>query len=405
MKTAQQLDSWKRPENPAFPLSIRVILHIGFLLTGVVTVLLGPVLPALSAKWSLPDARAGLLFTAQFIGATMGVALSARIPGRGFLGSLLAGYVAMALGIATLGVGEWQVGFAAVLCFGLGLGMVIPPTNLWVAEANPERRAAAVSVINLVWGIGAVACGPLVSVIAARAGLGVFLWTLAGAIGLLTVAIAAIARRVDRQPAKNPEQVATQPCVARRKQLAVVLGALFFLYVGTENSFGGWAAAYAKRVSHAPEAIWVLAPSFFWAALLLGRTAAPLVLRRISENGLLFIGLALAGVGDLILLFAGNMRALAVGNGLAGLGCAAIYPILIAWLSHGFGARARRTGTVMFSLANLGGATLPWTVGVISSRVGSLAAGLAIPLVSIVLMLALVVSGRGLFPSNPRVAR
>jgi fucose permease len=311
----------------------------------------------------------------------------------------------MALGIAALGLGGWQVGFAAVLCFGLGLGMVIPPTNLWVAEANPERRAAAVSVINLVWGIGAVACGPLVSAIAARAGLAVFLWTLAGAIGLLILAIAVIARRVHAEPAESREQVSTKPLVAGRKQLGIVLGTLFFLYVGTENSFGGWAAAYAKRVSHAPEAIWVLAPSFFWGALLLGRTLAPLVLRHVSEKVLLFMALALAGVGDLVLLSAGNMRFLAIGNGLAGLGCAAIYPILIAWLSQGFGRRARQTGSVMFSLANLGGATVPWTVGLISSRMGSLAAVLAIPLVSIAVMLALVASAGGLFPSNSRVTR
>lgn len=140
MKTPHPLDSTTKQSHSAFPRPMGVILHVGFLLTGVVTVLLGPVLPDLSARWGLPDARAGLLFTAQFLGAMIGVSLSARIPGRGFVGSLLAGYVAMALGIAALSSGGWQVGFAAVLCYGVGLGMVIPPTNLWVAEANPQRR-------------------------------------------------------------------------------------------------------------------------------------------------------------------------------------------------------------------------------------------------------------------------
>jgi len=39
----------------------RGVLHAGFALTGVLTTLLGPVLPALSARWRLDDAQAGFL--------------------------------------------------------------------------------------------------------------------------------------------------------------------------------------------------------------------------------------------------------------------------------------------------------------------------------------------------------
>ena len=35
-----------------------VIVHSGFIVTGVVTVILGPILPILIARWSLTDERA-----------------------------------------------------------------------------------------------------------------------------------------------------------------------------------------------------------------------------------------------------------------------------------------------------------------------------------------------------------
>ncbi len=65
-----------------------------------------------------------------------------------------------------------------------------------------------------------------------------------------------------------------------------------------------------------------------------------------------------------------------------------MYPMFIAWLGHRFRAEAAGPGGVMFALASLGGATLPWLVGAVSTRFTSLQAGLLIPLTSCLLMLA-----------------
>src|SRR5205823_5406677 len=64
-----------------------------------------------------------------------------------------------------------------------------------------------------------------------------------------------------------------------------LLGAVFFLYVGSEASFGGWIASYAKRAIPG-ETSWILTPSFFWASLLFGRSIAPALLRRVPEISL-----------------------------------------------------------------------------------------------------------------------
>ena len=78
---------------------------------------------------------------------------------------------------------------------------------------------------------------------------------------------------------------------------------------------------------------------------------------------------------------------------LAGLGFAAVYPITISRLSQEFGQVAARVGAVMFTLANLGGASLPWAVGFASHRFSDLRAGLAVPLIAGTLMFALYLKG------------
>jgi FHS family glucose/mannose:H+ symporter-like MFS transporter len=135
--------------------------------------------------------------------------------------------------------------------------------------------------------------------------------------------------------------------------------------------------------------LWALAPMFFWGGLLAGRALVPIVPPRRGERTLLAGGLMLAAAGICFLLRAKTFASVAVCVTAAGLGLAAIYPILVAWLVKAFGERSRRIGAIMFALAGMGGATLPWFVGLTSTRTGSLRAGLLIPLAGCIAMFGL----------------
>ena len=97
--------------------------------------------------------------------------------------------------------------------------------------------------------------------------------------------------------------------------------------------------------------------------------------------------MACAGMASLLLSH--SIPSVTVSVSIAGLGCSAVYPITIALLSREFGAAASRVGSIMFTMGNLGGASLPWLVGYSSDRFGSLKVGLAVPLVAGVAMYAL----------------
>lgn len=362
--------------------------HAAFVLTGTVTTLLGPLLPVLAARWALDDARAGYFFTAQFAGSMLGVALSGALVTRfGFGGAVTTGLGAMAVGVGALGIVAWPAALLFVACYGIGLGITIPATNLLVAEAASDRRAQALNILNLAWGIGAVAAPPVFAWFAARGRVDTFLLGLAALLALIMVVQAGVARTV--QPVVVGSDTSRGPTarVRWRSPVFLVYGGLFFVYVGTENALAGWIAAFAQRLDTA--AVATSTPAFFWAGLLLGRAGAPVLLRRLTETSLVQAGLMLAAIGVALVLTASTLEGVVTGTAVAGFGLSIVFPTTIAQLSRRFGDASAQAAAAAFTLAGLGGATVPWLVGVWSTSAGSLRAGLVIPMIGCVTMMIL----------------
>ena len=365
-----------------------ILLYATFVLTGVVTTLLGPVLPVLVGWWGLDDGRAGLLFTAQFVGSMLGSALSSIGMTRiGFRQTLIAGVLMMAAGVGVLGSGAHAVGMLAIFSYGVGLGLTIPTTNLYIAQTSGERRASALNVLNLAWGAGAVAAPPAVALFQRTNSARTFMFALAAALVLMALPLTRISGSAASR-AEESERAAPRT-VPHSKGGTLMFGALLFVYVGTETSVAGWVALYARRLDIIPAALSIATPALFWATLLMGRGAAPLALRWIPEAKLLGASLLLATVGVTTLLFAGSAGVLAAAVAVAGLGFSTVFPLTVALFTrHLEGAAARAAGPV-FVLAGLGGALLPPVVGIISRQSGSLRAGLFVPLFGCFAMLAL----------------
>jgi fucose permease len=375
------------------------VVHSGFIVAGAVTIILGPILPILIARWSMSDERAGLFFTLQFCGNLLGIAsLGSLISRRGYGQTLGIGFTFIALGIAALNFDSELIGLMATAGFGYGLGLVLAGTNLWVAEVAASRRAAALTISNLAWGIGAISCPVLVMLAQRSHRLGLLLFGIAGLSALHALALASmdIEPRPQTRPQRGPAETTFRDGPPVGMKTGFALGGLFFLYCGTESAIGGWTAAFAKRMGTSPGNFWELAPMFFWAGLLSGRAMGPFILRRVPERTVLILGLTLAGACNGALLWLAKLPGAAICVAGTGLGFACIFPLLVASLVGHYGKRARRVGSIIFALASLGGATIPWLVGFTSTHVGSLRAGLIVPLIACVAMFGLI----GLLPKQ-----
>ncbi len=319
----------------------------------------------------------------------VGVATLGWLIKGGYRHTFVCGFSLIAAGVAGLNLGSNVASLAATAVFGCGLGQALSATNLWVAEVAKARRVAALSILNLMWGMGAIACSPLVMLAQQRRAMPWLLYAIAACSALA----AAILGGMNVEPGSTKEgEERSKP--ARRENISMrstlSLAALFFLYVGSENSVVGWVASLTKRINPDSGDLWALTPMFFWGGLLAGRALVPLVSLQRRERTLQASGLILASAGICLLLQARTFANVAICVTAVGVGLAAIYPILIAWLVKVFGERSRRIGAIMFALAGMGGATMPWFVGLVSTGTGSLRAGLLVPLSGCVAMFALI---------------
>jgi MFS transporter, FHS family, glucose/mannose:H+ symporter len=297
----------------------------------------------------------------------------------------------MAIGLGTVNSSSMAVTLLALVCLGLGYGLVVPPTNLTVAQLGGARSTSLVSLVNFAWGAGAVSCSPLVRLALKSGLLPQFLVAFATLGALLTFGF--FFAQIPEVSHGEREAAATA-AVDTGVGTTIILAALFFLYVGIEVSLGSWAAEHAKRLPYEGASLATIAPMFFYGGLMTGRAMAPRVLARVREYRLVLSVLALVLAGNILLVLAANQSIAFVSLAMAGLGCAAIFPIYVAWLSRWYGARANQVSGIMFSMSSVGSAVGPWLVGLVSAHLGGLRVGLLVPLFSAVVMLVLLTAVR-----------
>lgn len=369
-----------------------------------VTVLPGPLLPVLAAHWGLRDVQSGAFFTAEFAASTV----AAIVSPRRVRVSLPLGYVAMTCGLVLLVAAEravaegtgHELALAGFALIGLGIGLSVTATNLTVAEGLEGRRAGErarrLSVVNLWWGIGSVAC-PWMVAWAERGGALPAL--------LLVVAVCALGMFLALAPLAGGREAKGTP--ARREPLAAEVRVLaffavfLFLYVGVETVVGGWVTTYTHRFSGMTLAAASLTVSLFWLALLGGRGAGSLLLQRLPERVLLLTGMAVSLAAVVTLLRPHSRAAVLAAVAVAGFGFGPVFPVGVARMLARI-ADHRNTGWV-FALCASGGAVLPWLTGLVSTQTGSLRMGFAVPVAGLAVVLAMAGGENALLGGNPGV--
>src|SRR3974377_845107 len=314
-----------------------LLLHFSFVLIGVITTLLGPILPFFARRWALGAAPSGCFLPTQYFGSFLGVLLtSVIIPRFGFSRVCAAGFTAFLIGFAFLGLGPWVLAVVRGGVGGLGAGVTKPVINIRATQLPAKNTAAAVTFLNFSWSIGAVFCPFLIGFSVPIAGARGFCLVLASlslavVVAYLHVSFRSAEAAVARAPATH--SLSEWQESLRRPPQAIPLLFLFFLYVGVEVALGGWVATHEERMSGMSVAALAMAPSVFYGFLLLGRGVAPLAFRRVSPAVVSACGLLLATLGSTLIALSGGAGTLYLGAAVAGFGLAPQYPIFVTWLA------------------------------------------------------------------------
>ena len=349
-------------------------LFLYFAVAGIVTVMLGPLLPVFIDRWQLKDIQAGTLFTSFFAGQFTGSWFAAR----NLRLSLIAGAALSAVACATLSWTGFHGAHLALFCCGVGLSAGLTAGNV-VAGTGTASRARVLAILNVCWSLGAIACPAIV-----RFAGGSFFLLAAGltaASGLLLLSI-------------NPQKINSVPpesTAFTKLPLAwptiLIFTTSMMLYIGCESSLGGWLPSYALR--HDPALKAATIAFWYWMAELASRLLLAAIAPLFSEATIYRGALALLFGAQVAILLAPHPdgRFLILATIATGLCLGPVFPLLVAALLTATGQHPR-VGA-LFSCASLGGALIPWLTGALSTHFDSLRTGLIAPALGVLLLLLL----------------
>lgn len=352
---------------------------------GILTAALGPSLPDLARNAASSLATIGALFSAIFLGGLLTQLLGGPLNDRfGQRPVMVGGVILMAAGSCGIAASHaLPLTLACGVITGLGRGAISISAHLLIAEVFAARSAMALNLLNVFYGIGAVA-GP------ALAGLALRIWGTAIvslAIGsVLLLALTPLILRMATPPRlPRRREAGAQEVTPLRMPLLWLFGAILLLYVGCETGVGGWLTTYVERATPIDAATASLIAGCFWLAITGGRVVGAFVGSRVSAANLLFgsLCIGLAG-GVLLVVSAGNVTLTTAAVVLMGVGFGPVYPTAMAIVAATFRRTPGTAVSVASALGSLGGMALPWLQGIILEQRG--------PTASMILVVATVVA-------------
>ncbi|HEX3374817.1 MAG TPA: MFS transporter [Edaphobacter sp.] len=354
------------------------LMHYGLVLAGLGTALLGPILPVLARQWGMLDRQSGLLMMAKFCGAFLGgVAVSGRLR-RSFLVGLMAGTVGFG-GFAV--APSMGVGCGCLFVGGFGLGQIITSVNILAGRRFTAHRGSALAMLNFSFSLGAMLSALLSAWLLPRFALRGLLEGFALLFAFGVLALLMQLRGVGGVGGSEEEFVTasaeTEPQIGLSGRAYVYFAALLVLYGGLETCLSGWLTTFALRYGNRTLAVSEYTTLLLWMSLTVGRVGASAVMLHVGEKTVQRWGLVLAAVFTAALAMAHSAVTIAGFAVLLGLSLAPFFPATWALLMSE-SPTARQAGVVL-AVSGLGAAALPWLMGVVSTRVGSLQVALALP--------------------------
>jgi MFS transporter, FHS family, glucose/mannose:H+ symporter len=355
------------------------ILHPVFALTGMLHTVGGTLLPSLTTRFHLSDSTAGLLFLLYFAGTSLGALLCrssyARLMAVGFAATVA---TCLAVSVAT-----GPLLAPAFFFLGISVGVPMSAVTLFTGRNFRDVCAPLLTSLNFSWSIGALAA-PL---IAARI-LMHHTYRTAYIVFSIAAALAALAcATVLRDGVEVPEGFrsahSAEASLAAIKLIAVFAFAAF-LQVGIENTVATWLPTYALRTGRSSLVLAAASTSFYWAGFIFSRGLASLLLLRTAPICVFRVAIGMALASALLLLFASSPHVRNIAMFCLGAALAPTYPLVIS----GFFARTSQTAHSRWILftAGFGGSVLPWIAGSISTRTGSIRAGMLVVPAGLLLM-------------------
>lgn len=343
----------------------------GMFVFGIVMALLGAVLPVLSERIQFDLGQAGtLFFTLNLAMLLTSVCLGPLMDRFGKKPPLVVGSLLVALAqVLLVGASSYSSLLASVFGLGIGGGCLNGATNTLIADLHSEerRKNAALNLLGVFFGFGALSLPFLIGSVLRSLGLNVILYLSAGLSLLPAVSFSLLAFPPPKMGAAF--RMSDAGALARNP-LVLLLGFLLFFQSGNEFIMGGYTSTYLRNHfgSSIGAASYVLAG--YWASIMLARVIWSRLLLRVRGARLVLVSSLLSAVGVGLLLLAPSKSLAALALILIGASFAAIFPTTLGLAGSLFEAYSGTVFGILFTIALTGGMILPWAVGQLATIKG-----------------------------------
>ena len=332
---------------------------------GMLSAMLGTILPDLSDRFRLSPRQNGTIAFAQAIGliiASLGV--GPLIDNEGKKLGLIIGLALIATALFALPSAS---GFRSILfllfLLGVGGGIVVTGANALVSDVGEAHRATALNMVNLFFGLGGLATPFIAANLFGRN------WVrLCYTIAALTVVSLAIEASTKMpEPTRTGGFVLADAAPVLGRPLLFLLGLFLFLYVSCEVGIWNWLPRHliAQGIPES-RALNILSLGFA-LGLLIGRVGVSPIFIRVPAITVLLCASVVMAVSTFLMLRLSNPLTAAILVFLAGLSMAPVFPTTLAIVGDNF---PRMAGTAIGFVITCG-----WIGLAVSSRIIGFIAG------------------------------
>ena len=338
-----------------------------YIVTGMLVLMTGSLLPYLMKDFELNYRNGGLLLSIQAAGYLCSGLLSGIA--SDFFGmkiTLISGAIFLTIGFGGILLID-SVTFLFLLIFisGMGWGTMNTLVNT-VVNNSVEGKASILNLLHMFFSIGGF-LAPLVVLVTIRLNLGwhfgVILVVFMSAILILFFALISL-----DSPTVLKKKENSSLRFLTDKRLYILILILFF-YVGSESSINGWFVTYLVRSNLMDEARAENILSITWVSVIFGRLICSYISKFISKERVILI--CSAGSIFFFLMFIIFKSSIFVTACVLGLGfcIAGIYPTTVANAGYLVG-KSGIAGGLFFSLGGLGALAVPYTAGIFAQNFG-----------------------------------
>ena len=338
---------------------------VAIFIYGMIAAMLGTILPDLSDRFHLTPSQNGTIAFAQALGLILAsLAVGPLLDNEGKKIGLILGLGLISIALFAL---PRAPGFRSILSLifllGVGGGILVTGANSLVSDVSQTHRATALNLVNLFFGLGALATPFIAANLFGRNWVRLC-YTIAS-LTVVTLAIQAFTKMPG--PTGTGRFVLADAAPVLGRPLLFLVGLFLFLYISCEVGIWNWLPRHliAQGIPET-RALNILSLGFA-LGLLIGRAGVLPVLTRVPAVTVTLVGSVAMAVTTFLMLRTKRPGVALLLVFLAGISMAPVFPTTLAIVGDAF---PRMTGTAIGFVITCG-----WTGLAVSSRIIGVIAG------------------------------